>query len=152
VPVLFENQVVGHTNRRGRLFVPNVNAYYPASYAIDPLQLPAGLRVPATEQRVAIRHGSGAIVRFALERFTAATVALVDRASQPLPLGARVLHRESGVVNYVGWGGIVFIEGLSTHNSLVVTTPDGAQCAVTFAADPTNDEIARIGPLTCRGQ
>lgn len=152
VPVLFENQIVGHTNRRGRLFVPNVNAYYPATYAIDPLQLPAGVRVPATEQRVAVRHGSGAIVRFALERFTAATVALVDRASQPLPLGSQVLHRESGVVHYVGWGGIVFIEGLARQNSLVGTTPEGAHCAATFAADPTTDEIARIGPLVCRGQ
>lgn len=150
VPVLFENQIVGHTNRRGRLFVPNVNAYYPASYAIDPLQLPAGVRVPATEQRVAVRQASGAIVRFTLERFTAATVALVDRTSQPLPLGSMVVHKEGGATSFVGWGGIVFVEGLAKQNSLVVTTPDGARCAVAFAADTTTDDIARIGPLVCR--
>lgn len=68
VPVSYENQPVGKTNNKGYLLVSGVSAYYPASYRIDTLNLPADTRLKETERRVAIRRHNGYLVDFPMEQ------------------------------------------------------------------------------------
>jgi outer membrane usher protein len=150
VPVLFENQPVGKTDRGGHLLVPWVASYYAAKYQIDPLNLPDDVTVPVVEQRIAVRQRSGAVVRFPLESVVAAIVFLVDAQGLPLPLGLPVVHEETGQTRIVGWDGLVYLEDLDEDNHLRVTLPDGAQCAVSFPLATPRHGIARIGPLPCR--
>ncbi len=64
VPVNYENQPVGKTNRNGYLLVSGVSAYYPASYRIDTLDLPADTQIKDTERKIALRRRSGYLVEF----------------------------------------------------------------------------------------
>jgi outer membrane usher protein len=150
VPVLLDNQVVGRTDRRGHLLVPWVSSFYGAKYEIDPLRLPADVRVPFVQQRIAVRRHSGAVLRFPIEAIVATTIKLVDAAGQPLPLGQAVTHQESGQTAIVGWDGIIYLEGLRPRNTLVVRTGPDTVCRASFDVKISGGEIPRVGPLVCR--
>ncbi|MGU3305493.1 fimbria/pilus outer membrane usher protein [Pseudomonas sp. M5A4_2d] len=150
VPVRYENQVVGETDRNGHLLVPWTSAYYRAKYEIDPLNLPANVQVPNVEQRVAVRRGSGYLLEFPVRRVLAASITLVDAQHQDLPLGSQVRHEQSGALAVVGWDGLVYLENLVAHNTLQVTVGDGQTCQATFELDTTQEQVPLIGPLVCQ--
>ncbi|MCD9005490.1 fimbria/pilus outer membrane usher protein [Luteimonas sp. XNQY3] len=149
IPVRYENQRIGTTDRGGRLLVPWAGAHYAAKYEIDPLALPAHVRTPVVEQRVAVRRGGGYLMHFPVERATAAMITLHDADGTVLPPGTPVATGQ-GVQAHVGWDGLVYLDGLSEDNTLTVHKPDGPPCTVRFALDTGHEGIARIGPLTCR--
>ena len=150
VPVRYENQVVGETDRNGHLLVPWTSAYYRAKYEIDPLNLPSKVQVPNVEQRVAVRRGSGYLLEFPVRRVLAASITLVDAQHQDLPLGSQVRHEQSGALAVVGWDGLVYLENLVAHNTLQVTVGDGQTCQATFELDITQEQVPLIGPLVCQ--
>ncbi|MFJ4195853.1 fimbria/pilus outer membrane usher protein [Pseudomonas sp. NPDC089534] len=150
IPVRYENQQVGRTDRNGHLLVPWSSAYYRGKYEIDPLNLPANVRSPNVEQRIAVRRGSGYLLEFALDRVVAASVVLVDAQQRELPLGSGVLHEQSGARTVVGWDGLVYLENLAAENSLQVTLADGKACRVRFSVDMNQEQVPLIGPLVCQ--
>ncbi len=149
VPVRYENQLVGVTDSRGHLLVPWVSSHYQAKYEIDPLGLPPHLATPEVEQRVAVKRGGGAVLRFPVQRTVAAIVSLAGADGQPLPLGSEAIDTASGHRAWVGHDGLVYFEGLQADNRLRVTLPDGAACTAVFALDVASEQLARIGPLRC---
>ena len=150
VPVRYENQLVGETDRNGHLLVPWSSAYYRAKYEIDPLNLPSNVQVNNVEQRVAVRRGSGYLLEFAVRRVIAASITLVDAQHQDLPLGSQVRHEQSAGLAVVGWDGMVYLENLSAHNTLQVTVGDGQTCQATFDLDTAEEQVPLIGPLVCQ--
>lgn len=150
VPVRYENQVVGRTDRNGHLLVPYSSGYYRGKYEIDPMELPADVMASAVEQRVAVRRGSGYLLEFPLKRVLAASIVLVDANQQELKLGSRVRDSQSGSEAVVGWDGLVYLENLSAHNRLQVEVADGGQCQVEFDLPEGEGPIPLIGPLVCR--
>ncbi|MGY2288578.1 fimbria/pilus outer membrane usher protein [Pseudomonas sp. SDO528_S397] len=150
VPVRYENQLVGQTDSSGRLLVPWASGYYRGKYEIDPLNLPANVQSPKVEQRVAVRRGSGYLLQFPLTRIVAASIELVDTQNQPLPLGASVIHEQSGAAAVVGWDGLVYLENLAPQNNLRVTLAEGKSCLVQFALPASVEQVPLIGPLVCR--
>ncbi|MEG1212449.1 MAG: fimbria/pilus outer membrane usher protein [Leclercia sp.] len=150
VPVNYENQPVGKTNRNGYLLVSGVSAYYPASYSINTLNLPADTRLKETERRVALRRNSGYLVDFPMEQERVASVILHDGAGEAIPLGSQV-RRQGREPVVVGYDGIAWLEDLSDVNPLAITTPEGKRCHVTLtlAANPDH-KLQTYGPLTCR--
>lgn len=150
IPVRYENQLVGQTDRNGHLLVPWSSAYYRGKYEIDPLNLPANVQSPNVEQRVSVRRGSGYLLEFPLRRVLAASITLVDRQHQELPLGSLVVHEQSNTQAVVGWDGLVYLENLSAHNTLQVTLGEGRTCQATFAIDEQQQDVPLIGPLVCQ--
>ncbi|TBN40062.1 fimbria/pilus outer membrane usher protein [Pseudomonas sp. BGI-2] len=150
IPVRYENQQVGQTDRNGHLLVPWSSAYYRGKYEIDPLNLPANVRSHNVEQRIAVRRGSGYLLEFPLTKVIAASIVLVDAQQRELPLGSNVVHEQSGAQTVVGWDGLVYLENLQKHNSLRVTLADGKSCQVQFAVDSNQDQVPLIGPLVCQ--
>ncbi|HEK1693093.1 TPA: fimbrial biogenesis outer membrane usher protein [Pseudomonas putida] len=150
VPVRYENQEIGRTDRNGHLLVPYSSGYYRGKYEIDPMDLPPDVLAAQVEQRVAVRRGSGYLLEFPLKRVLAASIELVDGNQQPLKLGSTVSHRESGSQAVVGWDGLVYLENLSAHNQLQVVLEGGGQCQVEFDLPQAEGSIPLIGPLVCR--
>ncbi|MCI0911196.1 fimbrial biogenesis outer membrane usher protein [Pseudomonas putida] len=150
VPVRYENQEIGRTDRNGHLLVPYSSGYYRGKYEIDPMDLPPDVLATQVEQRVAVRRGSGYLLEFPLKRVLAASIELVDGNQQPLKLGSTVSHRESGSQAVVGWDGLVYLENLSAHNQLQVRLEGGGQCQVEFDLPQAEGSIPLIGPLVCR--
>ncbi len=150
VPVRYENQLVGKTDASGHLLVPWASSYYAGKYEVDPLELPANMEVAKVEQRVALKSGSGYLMRFPMKRMVAANIILVDDNGVVLPVGSYVTAANSPAA-YVGWDGLVYMEGLAVSNKLLVRLPDDKTCRASFRLDAQGDQIAQVGPLTCRG-
>ena len=150
IPVRYENQLVGQTDKNGHLLVPWSSAYYRGKYEIDPLNLPANVQSPNVEQRIAVRRGSGYLLEFPLSRIIAASVVLVDARQQELPLGSSVQHEQSGTWAVVGWDGLVYLENLAPQNTLHVTLADGQTCSAQFPVDMQQQQVPLIGPLLCQ--
>lgn len=150
IPVRYENQLVGQTDKNGHLLVPWSSAYYRGKYEIDPLNLPTNVQSPNVEQRVAVRRGSGYLLEFPLTRIIAASVILVDAQQQNLPLGSLVTHVQSGAQAVVGWDGLVYLENLAEHNTLQVTLADGQTCQARFTLDKQQEQVPLVGPLVCQ--
>ncbi|CAB3726730.1 fimbria/pilus outer membrane usher protein [Achromobacter kerstersii] len=149
VPVRYENQVVGRTNRNGHLLMPWAISYYSGKYEVDTLDLPSNYRTDVVEQRVAVRAGSGYLLEFPIARVGAASIVLHDASGAPIAIGARV-SGEDGQTGVVGWDGIVYLEQLQARNTLRVAPPGGEACRVAFDLQPDLEEIAHVGPLVCR--
>lgn len=150
VPVRYENQLIGRTNRQGHLLVPYSSGYYRGKYEIDPMELPPDVRVPQVEQQVAVRRGSGYLLEFALNRVAAASIVLVGPDQQVLKLGSQVTHQASGTQAVVGWDGLVYLENLDAHNRLRVEPVGGPACEVAFDMPAEQGTIAQLGPLVCQ--
>ncbi len=150
VPVRYENQPVGRTDKRGHLLVPYSSAYYRGKYEIDPMDLPPDILAPHVEQRVAVRRGSGYLLDFELKQVQAASLELVDGNQRPLSLGSRVRHVQSGAQAVVGWDGLVYLENLQATNRLQVELAGGGQCEVDFTLPESTGSIPLVGPLVCK--
>lgn len=150
VPVNYENQRVGRTDKNGHLLVPWSSGYYRGKYEIDPMELPSTVQVQQVEQKVAVRRGTGYLLEFPMHNVVAASLQLVDASHNDLPLGSQVRHEQSGAHAVVGWDGLVYLEGLSPDNSLEVALASGGRCRVQFKMDGNQQQVPLIGPLVCR--
>ena len=149
VPVMLENRKIGQTDSQGMLLVVPLNAYQNNQLAIDPMQLPAGLRLTSTKMMATPSDRAGTLVRFGITPIRAASILLVDTAGQPLPLGSLVrVNGQAVEPSLVGFDGVVYLDTLDTHNVLNVETPAGA-CRVSFDYRKDGDGIPEIGPLRC---
>ncbi|QJT81296.1 fimbria/pilus outer membrane usher protein [Kosakonia sp. MUSA4] len=150
VPVNYENQPVGETDENGYLLVSGVSAYYPASYSIDTLNLPADTRLKETERKIALRRHSGYLIEFPMQQERGASVILHDENGVEVPL-ASLVERAGKPATIVGYDGIAWLENLDNVNALHVRMPDGQSCDVRFTllANPEH-KLQTYGPLTCR--
>ncbi len=149
VGVSYENQPVGVTNRKGHLFVPNVVPYLPVRFAIDTLSLSENHVASAVEQRVAVRQGSGAVVRLNVRMTRNILAVLVDSTGATLKPGGRV-QREGHPDVAIGWDGIAYLEDVGEQVSLSALTSDGTVCQATFGVSADVAALSRIGPVSCR--
>ncbi len=149
VPVMLENRKVGLTDSRGMLLVVPLNAYQNNQLAIDPMDLPASLRLTSTKLMATPSDRAGTLVRFGITPIRAASIVLVDSADQPLPLGSLVRANEQpGEPSIVGFDGVVYLDTLQPRNVLKVQMPVGV-CTVSFDYRKEGDGIPEIGPLRC---
>lgn len=146
VPVKLRNNVVGRTDRHGKLLVTGLNAYEDNAIAIDVGTLPADVRVGKIEAAVKPADRAGAVIAFELTRVRAATVALIDEAGRPLPVGSAITR--SGVVAVVGFDGETYLENLEANNVVDVRLPSG-RCTARFDLPPDAAALPRIGPVAC---
>lgn len=150
IPVNYENQPVGKTNKNGYLLVSGVSSYYPATYSINTLNLPADTSIAQTEQRIALRRHSGYLVEFPMEQQRVANVILHDAQGEPLPVTSQV-SREGKPTAVVGYDGIAWIENLEESSELNVRMPDGSRCTARLTLEPNPEhKLQTYGPLTCR--
>jgi outer membrane usher protein len=149
VPVSYENQPMGDTDRRGHLFVPVITSYHTGRFAIDTLGLPADRVATTVERRVALREGTGALVRMGVRTVRSATVTLVDERGRPLAPGGRV-SRANAADTEIGWDGIVYLDDIAGRTTLSVLRQDGQRCRAEVVLPADAKPLAQIGPVPCR--
>ena len=150
IPVNYENQLIGKTNKNGYLLISGVSSYYPANYSIDTLNLPADTQIIETERRLALRRYSGYLVEFPMVRERVASVILHDEQNNPLPLTSEV-SRQGKPTAIVGYDGIAWLENLDEVSVLNVRLPDDTRCTanLTLNANPEH-KLETYGPLVCK--
>ncbi|MBS0415498.1 MAG: fimbrial biogenesis outer membrane usher protein [Proteobacteria bacterium] len=150
VPVRLENRPIGSTDASGHLLVTPLNAYQNNKLGINPMDLPADLRIARVDAIATPPDRAGTLVEFGIAPMRAALVSLVDAAGQPLPLGSRVTVNGQAGNAVVGYDGEVYLDTLAATNQLTVQTPEG-HCTARFEHHKQSDGgIPRIGPLTCK--
>lgn len=150
MPVKLENNPIGTTDRNGMLLVSPLNAYQDNHLSIDPMDLPANVRIDQVVALTTPTDRAGTLVHFTIVPVKAASVMLEDADGQPLPIGSRVAlagQPETGAM--VGFDGTVYLDTLSKHNTLIVHTPTGI-CRASFDYQNDSQGIPLIGPLVCR--
>jgi outer membrane usher protein len=148
VPVKLENRLIGITDAKGMLLVTPLNAWQRNKLSIDPMDLPAEMRVSQVELLAVPSDRAGSLVRFAMKPVRAAVLVLVDEAGQPLPLGSQVSLVDSDREAWVGHDGETYLDALQIRNTLQVQLPTG-RCQVLFDYPADAKGIPRIEPLTC---
>jgi outer membrane usher protein len=150
VPVMLENRVIGTTGSDGDLLVTPLNSYQRNHVSIDPMMLPADAHIERVDGQVVPADRSGVLVNYRIQPVSAASVVLHDAGGNVLALGSSVeLNGNAANAAFVGYDGIVYLEGLTPHNTLSVHTPTG-NCRVLFDYRRESDTVPVIGPLVCR--
>lgn len=152
VPVLLQNSPIGTTNSRGLLLVSPLNAYQDNKIGIDPLGLPADLRIDKVSIEATPTDRAGILVDFGITPVRSASVMLTDSDNQPLPLGSQVrqLSNQEVPSTVIGFDGEVYLDTLDEQNVLEVTMSSGDVCTVRFDYRKQGDEIPLIGPFICQ--
>ncbi|ERL55107.1 Sigma-fimbriae usher protein [Psychrobacter aquaticus CMS 56] len=152
VPVSLQNSPIGTTNSRGLLLISPLNAYQDNKIGINPLELPADLRIDKVSIEATPTDRAGVLVAFGITPVRSASVILTDSDNQPLPLGSQVrqLSNQEVPSTVIGFDGEVYLDTLDEHNVLEVTTPSGDVCTVRFEYSKQGDEIPLIGPFICQ--
>lgn len=156
VPVLLQNNPEGKTGRDGLLLLPILAPYQANEIGIDPLALPAGVRIGKVKQDAVPEARAGVIVPFDIARIHAATVTLTI-VGKAVPVGSVV--KVKGASAYVGYSGEMYLDTLAIgENTLDVTLPNGTACTarVDYPAHTPGiphllADCARGGETTTRG-
>lgn len=150
VPVKLENNLIGTSDDKGLLLVTSLNSYQNNLLSIDPLDLPANVRIPQVNAYATPGDRSGTLVNFNITPIRAALVILNDTQGKVIREGSQVqLNAGQGQSAPVGFDGMVYLDTLEQHNRLQVTTASGV-CSVQFDYPVQAKGIPQIGPLTCR--
>ncbi|MCX5465332.1 fimbria/pilus outer membrane usher protein [Alcaligenes parafaecalis] len=150
VPIRYENQYLGKTDSKGYFLIPSMTAWYPTHIQIDPIDLPADVKIPNVESKVAVRAGSGYVVDFKLKKLRAVLLRLHDSNDAALPRGSQVRDELSGATAWVGWDGEVYLENvLDQLNLQAVRGDDGQECRASIPLPPT-DGVIRLGVVACQ--
>jgi outer membrane usher protein len=129
VPVRYENQLVGRTDRRGRLLIPAVTSHYAARFSVDPTDLPPDVSIQDTDRRLVVKRRSGVKLDFEMRRTRVALMQLVH-AGGVVPVGSEVTEVRTKQHAIVGYDGLVYFEDLEPDVELQVRMPDGSACHV----------------------
>lgn len=150
VPVRLENNLIGTTDDHGMLLITPLNSYQNNRVSIDPMDLPADVRIDHVETVAAPKDRSGTVVRFGIKPVRAASLILVDADGKYLSLGSQArLRDQKGEPALVGFDGSLYLDTLGEHNVLDVDTSSGT-CHVAFDYRKQDSDIPQIGPLSCR--
>ncbi|MDE4455267.1 fimbria/pilus outer membrane usher protein [Psychrobacter sp. DAB_AL62B] len=152
VPVLLQNNVIGTTNSRGLLLISPLNAYQENKIGIDPMDLPADLRIDKVALEATPTDRAGTLVNFKLTPVRSASIILTDSENQPIEIGSqvRLTTKKDAPSAIVGFDGEVYLDTLDEHNILEVSIPSGDICTVSFDYQKQGDDIPLIGPFTCQ--
>jgi outer membrane usher protein len=145
--VYLENQPIGRTDSRGRVLLDSLRAYESNAVSIDPKELPleASLALPAMTVTPAYR--SGPVVRFPVQRASAATLRLVQADGTAVPPGASVVTRNERVP--VGLDGLVYLTAAAGYHEARAEWP-GHRCTFSFERPEQGDPQPDLGDVACR--
>ncbi|HEY0823663.1 MAG TPA: fimbria/pilus outer membrane usher protein [Ramlibacter sp.] len=143
------SNTVTTTDASGIAIIPYLSPYQNNQVRLNAQDLPVSAQLDSIEQTVVPSWRSAVKVDFPVRGGRAALVKIHQEDGEPVPPGAVVLVQGQQEENFVGRRGEAFLTGLEPANELQVRWRGGA-CSLALALPAANDEILRIGPVTCR--
>jgi outer membrane usher protein len=138
------------TDASGVAMLPYLSPYQNNQVRLQAGDLPISAELDSIEQLVVPSWRSAVKVDFPVRSGRAALVKIHQDDGEPVPAGAVVQLEGQKEEVFVGRRGEAFITGLQPANQLQVRWR-GGNCAFALALPPAaNDEILRLGPVTCR--
>lgn len=153
VRVYQSNQLIGRTNAKGRLFVPNLGSYVDNQIAIEDKDVPFDYLIAEKERYVSPPWRSGSVVPFQVTRiqaFTGRILLRTDGALQPAEYHEGTLIVDGKLIAFVtGNGGSFYLENLAAGRfDLVLSSPAGT-CRVDLVIPESTATIVELGEFPC---
>jgi outer membrane usher protein len=151
VEVSVQNRRVGKTDSRGRILVPDLNAYEPNAISIDPTRLPVDAEIASTKDVVMPADRGGVVVDFGVSATSAAAlVSFIDVSGAPIRAGLQGRLDGNSEPFVVGYDGEAYLQGLGATNSVSIDLEDGTSCGARFSYRPTPGEQVAIRGIVCQ--
>lgn len=148
MPVRRANRVIGYTNHKGRLLMPDLVAWQENTLAIDVDDLPMDAQLESATLTLKPAELTGVTAHFDVQQTHSAVLVVEDSTGQNIPAGGRVLLPGADAT-VVGFDGEIFLQGLSAGSNEIGIISNGALCTVTFDFKPEPGTLQRLGPLPC---
>ncbi|WP_165961162.1 fimbria/pilus outer membrane usher protein [Qipengyuania sediminis] len=145
VPVKLENRLVGKTDRRGHLLVPNLRPMVPQHIDIDGARLPADAVVLTSRHVVTVPQRAIGLVDIDAMYFRPIAIKLTDTRGAALEAGLPVVALPSGRETLVGFDGMLEFNTASGDRRLIVGAAEG-RCEVAIPKTLPDPDDA----LVCR--
>jgi outer membrane usher protein len=152
VSISFQGSNRGYTNQKGQAFVTDLQPYQENRIQLDPKTLPINAAFDNLEQIVVPSANTGVKVVFPVNQGRAALIQIIlDTDKQPAPIGAEIELLGANKTFFVARKGLAFVTDLQANNHLRMKWHD-QQCELSIVMpDEKQDDITRIGPVTCMG-
>lgn len=149
VRIYRENQLVGKTDSRGLLLIPGLRPYQDNVIHLDQADVPLDVVMDSLQVNAVPWFRSGVVLRFPVERPSAALVTLRLESGDFLPAGA-IIHLNDKEDEFPsGYNGEVYLTGLAARNQLRADW-NGHSCTFELAYRQSEDPLPRVGPIVCR--
>ena len=110
LPIKAQNSLIGKTNSRGQLLLPNLMAYQNNSIALDSSEMPANLRINNSRQTLIPYERSGYKIGFDVQQQYAWMASVQSADGKNMPVGASLLNPAGQPLGVVGFDGRVYVE------------------------------------------
>ena len=145
------SNVLTHTNSSGAALIPRLIPYQNNAIRLDPNDLPISAEIDSIEQNAVPAWRSAVKVVFPVRGGRGALLKIILENGEDVPAGATVNIEGDKQEFYVARRGAAFITGLKDTDSVLLHW-NGQQCKINVTLPPEiPDEIARVGPYTCKG-
>ena len=149
VRVYAENQLVGRTDRQGKLLIPGLRPYQRNNIRVEPEDFPLEAQVDKYEMEAIPYFRSADLVRFPAFKELAAILLLYLPDGKPLPSGTQVYLNDTEENYPVADKGLLYIRGLQKRNKLLARW-DGQACTLQLDYPDTNEPMPDLGRFTCQ--
>jgi outer membrane usher protein len=150
VHVLTDNQPAGRTDANGNALIPRLRAYDVNVISIDQRDLPMNAQINALKVEAVPYFRSGMDVPFPIKFSNGATFTIHLEDGTPLPVGASVQAIGNTSIYPVGYGGEVYVTGLTTATWLRATW-NGQSCDFAVSFTRSADPLPDLGTFVCKG-
>ena len=149
VPVKLENRFVGETDKHGLLLVTPLNAWENNDLSIDPLNLPADVRVERVRTVAVPETGGATIVRFPMQETLIVELSVRLPNGEWVPPGVDAVLVPGGKHVPVGYDGRMYLESPPVGGRIQMQVND-RPCSVRLPTGlPARGRID-LGELVCQ--
>jgi outer membrane usher protein len=145
------NQVVGTTNGKGKVFMPNLLSYQNNTVGIEPDDLPIGTEIQTAQMNMIPYFQSGLKITFPIDSHYGATARLVDLHGKDFPAGTLVEAVGNDNQMMVAAKGEVYLNELQIGTNEFIVKSEDKTCrfSINFVVNP-EDELPDLGTLVCK--
>jgi outer membrane usher protein FimD/PapC len=153
IRVYHNNQEMGRTDGRGKLFLPSLGSYYENQISIADKDVPIEYSLREVLKVVSPPLRSGSRIPFEVKRFQAVTGTLGSRRDgvwKPAEYVEVRLPAEGKEIAFpTGKGGEFYVEDLGPGTHVASVEQEGIHCLFEMTVPATVDLIVDLGRLTC---
>lgn len=153
VRVYQNNQEIGRTDRKGKVFLPGVGSYYENQISIDDKDIPIDYSLPEVVKYVSPPLRSGSFLPFEARKIQAITGRLRIRLEEEAPpaefLEVRMNVEGKGIAFPTGKGGEFYLENLRPGKYPASFVYREKTCFFEMAVPESPEMIVDLGGLTC---
>jgi len=149
IPIQMGEQLMGKTNAKGEVLLPELSAFYENRVKIDLQALPLNYSLQQSEQFIKPSYRSGSQVNFAIEKFTAVEGTLIfqQKAIEQMPMQLQINSKT--IPAFIGKAGYFYLENLPIGKHSGRVTDKKIRCTFILDIADSKDIVQYLGDIIC---